>query len=83
MNSWLHIVLFEMVATCTATPRQEHSAKRNVSGEINLMAYFIDKRKTRLCVRLIKVGAGSRDQAVCKSTNHSLALRTVKRETTR
>ena len=35
-------------------PWAEHSSKRNVTGEVNVMVYFIDRRKTKLCLRLIK-----------------------------
>ena len=41
-------------ASPTELPWQEHSGNRSVSGEVNLMIYFVDTLKTKLCVRLIK-----------------------------
>ena len=34
--------------------RREHTKKRKVSGELNLICYWEDRRKTRLCVRVAR-----------------------------
>ena len=46
-----------MFCLCTAPVEhewREHTKKRKVSGELNLICYWEDRRKTRLCVRVAR-----------------------------
>ena len=53
-GEFILIITWAIGLTSCFVYRREHTKKRKVSGELNLICYWEDRRKTRLCVRVAR-----------------------------
>ena len=54
IRNWTEQFVFYLCTAPVEHEWREHTKKRKVSGELNLICYWEDRRKTRLCVRVAR-----------------------------